>query len=182
MPQEQPNTTVMLVPDVNLVSNSKDEEIVDLEAIARLAKAKLEEDLAKVKTWNDEIAWKKPEQANCLAAAKKKKDDEEVAEVKWKADEAKKKVLVPPPVSFFCLSSLVVQKLTWFPVWAGRSAQERNGRAIQAQGEWASKIQRWNTNVRNRNRMPLWYSQQATAPMMPACMHKLCVCGQPPGA
>ena len=70
--------------------------------------------------------------------AKKKKEDEEVAEAQRKADrDAKKKGLVQPPVSFFCLSSSVVWKLTWFPVWAGCSTHKCNSRAVQAQGEWS---------------------------------------------
>ena len=44
MSQEKSSTTVMLIPDVTLVSDSKDEEVVDLEAIARAAAAKLEKD------------------------------------------------------------------------------------------------------------------------------------------
>ena len=120
----------MLVPDVNLVSDGKDEEVVNLEAVARVAKVKLEEDLAKAKTWNDEITQKKKAWADRLA--KKKKEDEEVAEAKKKADkEARKKVPVQPPVSSVCLSSWG-QKLTWFPDWASCSAQECDGRAIQA--------------------------------------------------
>ena len=94
------------VPDVSLVSDSKDEEVVDLEAMARVAKAQLEGDLVKAKTQNDEIVWKKQARVDCLA--KKKKEDEEAAEAQWKADEAtKKKVLVPPPVSVVCLPPLV---------------------------------------------------------------------------
>ena len=57
--QEKLNKTVMLVPDINLVSDGEDKEVIDLEAVARAAKVKLEEDLAKAKTQNDEIAWKK---------------------------------------------------------------------------------------------------------------------------
>ena len=96
--QEKPNETVTPVPDITLVSDSEDEEVVDLEAVSRAAKAKLEEDLAKAKTRNVEIAWKKQAQVDHLA--KKKKEDKEAAEVQWNVDEAaKKKVLVPPPVS-----------------------------------------------------------------------------------
>ena len=132
MPQEQADVTVMPAPDVTMVLDGEDEEVVNLEAIARLAMAKLAEDLAKAKTQNDEIAWKKEEWANRLAAAKKKKEDKEAVEAQRNSDkEAKKKVSVPPPVSFFCLSSSVVWKLTWFSVWAGCSAREHNSRAIQ---------------------------------------------------
>ena len=105
--QEKSNETMMPVPDVTLVSDSegKDENIIDLEAVARVATAKLEKDLADAKVWNEKIVWKKQEQVDHL---KKKKEDEEVAEAQWKVDEAaRKNVLVPPPVSvIFLLSSV----------------------------------------------------------------------------
>ena len=105
--QEKSNETMMPVPDVTLVSDSegKDENIIDLEAVARVAMAKLEKDLADAKVWNEKIVRKKQEQVDHL---KKKKEDEEVAEAQWKVDEAaKKNVLVPPPVSvIFLLSSV----------------------------------------------------------------------------
>ena len=50
--------TVMPIPDITWVSDSKDEEVMDLEAMARMAMAKLE-DLAEVKAWNEGIVWKK---------------------------------------------------------------------------------------------------------------------------
>ena len=104
--QEKSNETVMPVPDITLVSDSEDKEVVDLEAMAQAAKVKLEEDLAKAKMWNDEIAQKKQAWADCLA--KKKKEDEEAAEAQQKADEAaKKKVPVPTPVSVIYLPPLV---------------------------------------------------------------------------
>ena len=134
-PQEQPNVTVTPVPDVNLVSDGEDKEIVNLEAVARLVKVKLDKDLveAKVRNQNEGIMQKKQEWVNHQAVAKNKKEDKEAAEVPQKVDEeAKKKVLVLPLVSFFCLSSLVAWKLTWFPVWASCSTRERNSRAIQA--------------------------------------------------
>ena len=118
-PQEKSNETVMPVPDVTLVSDGEDEEVVDLEAVARLAKAKLKEDFAKAKTRNEEITRKKQARADGL---KKEKEDKEVAEAQRKVDEAaKKKVPVQPPVSsvFACL--LGGRKLTWFPDWAGCS-------------------------------------------------------------
>ena len=94
MPQEQPNATMMPIPDVTLVSDGEDEDIVDLEAMARAATAKLEKDLAEAKAWNKGIAQKKQEWVNHQAVAKKKKEDEEAAEAKWKVDkDAKKKVL-----------------------------------------------------------------------------------------
>ena len=104
--QEKPNETVMPVPDVTLVSDGEDEVVIDLEAVSRAAKAKLEEDLVQVKTQNAEIVQKKQAQADHLA--KKKKEDEEVVEAQQKADEAtKKKVPVPTPVSvIFLLSSV----------------------------------------------------------------------------
>ena len=73
MPQKQPNATMMPVPDITLVSNSEDEDIVDLDAVARAAMAKLEKDLAEAKVWNEGIAWKKQERANLQVAAKKKR-------------------------------------------------------------------------------------------------------------
>ena len=121
----------MPVPDVTLVSDNEgeDENVVDLEAVARAATAKLEKDLADAKVQNDRIAWKKKERADCLRKKKedkdaveaKKKVDADVAEVTWKVDkEARKKVLVQPPVSSV-LSVFLVRKLTWFPDWAGCS-------------------------------------------------------------
>ena len=105
MPQEKSKVTVTPVPDVTLVSDGEDEEIINLEAIARAAMAKLEKDLADAKVQNDEIVQKKQERVNCLAVVKKKKEDEEAAEVQRKADEeAKKKGSVHPLVSSFaCL-------------------------------------------------------------------------------
>ena len=105
--QEKSNETMTPVPDITLVSDSEgeDKNIVDLEAVARVAMAKLEKDLVDTKAWNKRIAWKKQERVDHL---KKKKEDEEVAEAQQKADEAaKKKVLVPPPVSVIFLLSLV---------------------------------------------------------------------------
>ena len=100
--QEKSNETVTPVPDVTLVSDGEDEEVVNLEAVSRAVKAKLEEDLVKAKTRNEEIAWKKQVQAVCLAVAKKNKEDEEAAD-----EAAKKKVPVQPPVSSFtCLLRL----------------------------------------------------------------------------
>ena len=62
--QEQSNVTVMLAPDATMVLDGKDEEIVDLEAVAREAKAKLDKDLVEAKVRNDGIAWKKQEWVN----------------------------------------------------------------------------------------------------------------------
>ena len=62
--QEHSNATVMPAPDVTMVSDSKDEEVIDLEAVTREAKAKLEKDLVEVKVWNDGITQKKQEQVN----------------------------------------------------------------------------------------------------------------------
>ena len=107
MHQEKSNKTIMPVPDVTLVSDGEgeDENIVDLEAVARVATAKLEKDLVDAKAQNKRIAWKKQEWADRL---KKKKEDEEVVEAQWKVDEAaKKKVPVPPLVSVVYLPSSV---------------------------------------------------------------------------
>ena len=46
--QEKSKETMTPVPDVTAVSDDKDEEVVDLEAVARLVKAKLDQDLAVV--------------------------------------------------------------------------------------------------------------------------------------
>ena len=97
--QEKPNENVTPVPDVTLVSDGEgeDKNIVDLEAVARVATAKLEKDLADAKARKNRIMWKKQEWVDRL---KKKKEDEEAAGAKKKADEeARKKVLVQPPVS-----------------------------------------------------------------------------------
>ena len=104
MSQEQPNTTMTPVPDVTLVSDSKDKEIVDLEAVTRVVKAKLDQDLAEAQVRNEGIVRRKQEWTHCQAAAKKKKEDEEAAEAQQKADEAtKKKGSEQPLVSFACL-------------------------------------------------------------------------------
>ena len=110
--QEKPKETVTPVPAVTIVSDDEDE--VDLEAVARLAKAKLDQDLADVRARNEGIARKKQERADRL---RKKKEDEDAAEAQRKLDEAAKatkKVPVAPPVrsSFLSLRSW---KLTCFP-------------------------------------------------------------------
>ena len=98
--QERPKETVTPVLDVTIVSYDEDE--VDLEAVARLAKAKLDQDLADARVRNEGIAWKKQEWVDRL---RKKKEDEDAAEAQWKLDEAakaaKKKALVQPPVRLF---------------------------------------------------------------------------------
>ena len=48
--QEKSNTTVTPIPDITMVSDSKDEEVINLEAITREAAVKLERDLADVMT------------------------------------------------------------------------------------------------------------------------------------
>ena len=103
MSQEKSNVTMTPIPDVTLVSDGEDEEVIDLEAIAREAMAKLERDLADVKAWNDEIMWKKQEWADWRVVVKKKQEDEEAVEAQRKVNEdAKKKGSVQPPVSFAC--------------------------------------------------------------------------------
>ena len=55
--QEKTNETVSPVPDVTVLTDSEGEdEVVDLEAVARVATAKLEKDLVEVKMWNKRIA------------------------------------------------------------------------------------------------------------------------------
>ena len=102
--QEKSNETMTPVPDITTVSDGEDEEVVNLEAIARLAKAKLDQDLVDARAWNEGITWKKQEWVDRL---RKKKEDEDAAEAQWKLDEAAKaakKLLVQPPVSWFaCL-------------------------------------------------------------------------------
>ena len=134
--QEKPKETVMPVPDVTIVSDDEDE--VDLEAVARLAKAKLDQDLADARARNEGIAQKKQERADRL---RKKKEDEDAAEAQRRLDEAAKaakaakKVPVQPPVSSVCLSSWG-WKLTCFSDWAHSAARECDGGAVQTQGEW----------------------------------------------
>ena len=103
----------MPVPDVTIVTDGEGkDEVVDLEAMARVATAKLERDLAEAKTWNKRIARKKQEWADCL---RKQKEDEDVKEAQWKLDEAvkaAKKVPVQPPVRFILPVFLESQKLT----------------------------------------------------------------------
>ena len=97
--QEKSNETVMPVPDVTTMSNGEDEEVVDLEAVTRLAKAKLDQDLVDARAQNEGIVWKKQEWADRLRKKKKEKD---VAEAQQKLDEAVKavkKVPVQPLVS-----------------------------------------------------------------------------------
>ena len=101
--QEKSKETVVSVPDVTIVSNDKDE--VDLEAVARLVKAKLDQDLVDVKVQNKRIVRKKQEWVDCL---RKQKEDEDVKEAQRKLDEATKatkKVPVQPPVNLVVLLS-----------------------------------------------------------------------------
>ena len=49
MSQEKSNATVMPVPDADMVSDGEDEQVVDLEAIAREAEVRLKKDLARHK-------------------------------------------------------------------------------------------------------------------------------------
>ena len=102
--QEKSNMTVMPVPDATMVSDGKDKEVINLEAVAREAAAKLERDLADAKVRNNGIVWKKKDWADWQAVVKKKKEEDEAAEAQRKADEdAKKKGSEQPPVSFTCL-------------------------------------------------------------------------------
>ena len=120
--QEKTNKTVSPVPDVTVLTDSEGEdEVVDLEAMARAAAAKLEKDLAEAKTRNKRIAQKKQERADRLW---KQKEDEDAKEAQWKLDEAAKaakQVPVEPPVHFILPVFLESQKLTSFPDWASGS-------------------------------------------------------------
>ena len=111
--QEKTNETVSPVPDVTVLTDGEGEnEVVDLEAVPRVAAAKLEKDLVEAKTWNKRIAWKKQERADCL---QKKKEDEDAKEAQRKLDEATKaakKVLVQPLVCFILPVFLESWKLT----------------------------------------------------------------------
>ena len=105
--QEKTNDTMSPVPDVTVLMDGEGEdEVVDLEAMARAAAAKLEKDLAEAKTRNERIAQKKQERADRLW---KRQEDEDAKEAQRKLDEATKavkKVPVEPLVHFlFCLSS-----------------------------------------------------------------------------
>ena len=112
--QEKTNETVTPVPDITIVTDGEgeDEVIIDLEAVARAATAKLEKDLAEAKTRNERIAQKKQEWADHL---QKQKEDKDVKEAQRKLDEAAKaakKVLVQPPVRFILPVFLESRKLT----------------------------------------------------------------------
>ena len=86
--QEKTNETVMPVPDITVVMDGEGEdEVVDLEAVARAATAKLERDLAGAKMRNERIARKKQEQADCL---RKQKEDEDTKEAQQRLVEAVK--------------------------------------------------------------------------------------------
>ena len=75
--QEKSKETVMPVPDITIMSDSEDEVVVDLEAVARLAKEKLDQDLADARVRNEGITRKKQERADRL---RKKKEDKDAAE------------------------------------------------------------------------------------------------------
>ena len=111
--QEKTNETMSPVPDVTVLTDGEGEdEVVDLEAVARVAAAKLEKDLAEVKMRNERITRKKQERADHLW---KKKEDEDAKEAQRKLDEATKavkKVPVQPPVRFILPVFLESQKLT----------------------------------------------------------------------
>ena len=112
--QEKTNETITPVPDVTVVTDGEgeDEVIVNVEAVARVATAKLEKDLVEAKTRNERIAQKKQEWADRLW---KQKEDEDVKEAQRKLDEAAKaakKVLVQPLVRFILPVFLESRKLT----------------------------------------------------------------------
>ena len=103
-PQKKSNATIMPIPDVNMASDSKDEQVVDLEAVATEAGAKLKKDLVDVKAWNNKITWKKQEWVDQKEVERKHEEDMDAAAAKKKVDEdAKKKGLVQPPVVSTCL-------------------------------------------------------------------------------
>ena len=119
--QEKSKETVVSVPDVTIVSDDEDE--VDLEAVARLVKVKLDQDLVDAKARNERIMWMKQEQADRLRK-QKEEEDKDAKEAQRQLDEAAKaakKIPVQPPVSPVCLLSWG-WKLTWLPGWASGSA------------------------------------------------------------
>ena len=87
--QEKTNKTVTPVPDITVVTDGEgeDEVVVDLEAMERVATAKLEKDLVEAKTQNERIARKKQERVDRLW---KQKEDEDAKEAQQKLDEAGK--------------------------------------------------------------------------------------------
>ena len=87
--QEKSKETVTPVPDITIVSDGKDEEVIDLEAVTRLAKEKLDQDLADARVQNEGITWKKQERVDHLRK-KKEDEDEDAAEAQQKLDEATK--------------------------------------------------------------------------------------------
>ena len=112
--QEKTDEAKTPVPDVTVVTDGEgeDEDVVDLEAVARVAAAKLAKELSDAKAQNERIMWKKQERADCL---RKKKEDEDAAEAKRKLDEAvkaTKKAPVQPPVRITLPVLLESQKLT----------------------------------------------------------------------
>ena len=62
--KDKSNATMTPVPDVNMVSDGQDEQVINLEAIAMEAQVKLEKDLADTKVQNDEIVQKKQQHAD----------------------------------------------------------------------------------------------------------------------
>ena len=110
--QEKTNETVSPVSDVTVLTDGEGGDEVNLEAVARAATAKLEQDLVEAKTWNERIARKKQERADRL---RKKKEDEDAKEAQQKLDEAakaRKKVPVEPPVRSILPVFLESWKLT----------------------------------------------------------------------
>ena len=81
-PQETSNAAMAPIPDIDMASDGKDEQVVNLAAIAREATAKLEKDLADPKAQNDEITQKKQEWVDRKVAERKCKEDEDTAKKK----------------------------------------------------------------------------------------------------
>ena len=115
--QEKANETMSLVPDVTVLTDGEVE--VDLEAVARVAAAKLAKDLVELKKRNERTAQKKQERADLLW---KQKEDEDVREAQRKLDEAakaRKKVPVAPLVRstlsvFKELEIDLLSRLSWW--------------------------------------------------------------------
>ena len=85
---EKSNATMMPVPDANMVSDSKDKQVVNLlEAVVK--EAMLAQELVEVKRQNEEIMQKRKEQDNQKATVAEKKCLQE-ADVEKKRLEAQK--------------------------------------------------------------------------------------------
>ena len=86
---EKSNATMMPVPDANMVSDSRDKQVVNLEAVVKEVQAMLAQELVEVKRQNEEIIQKRKEQDNQKATVVEKKCLQE-ADVEKRRLEAQK--------------------------------------------------------------------------------------------